>query len=217
MDRDERLQLADELAGRAQGESRGELVLDEPRAGLLEPQPVRQHPLRRPDGGEDLGAEERQTGAAGGRGTDRVARRELGRARLGQPHCLECVHVAGLNGKGVAGEPAGDHGWVAQGAAQLRDLRLQGVGAHAGWVGPQVLDETLGAHRAAGVEREPHQQFGGQPARDRRGDTVAPRFDPSEHRDREHPGEPMPVSPSSAPRQRSRRCSSTWTGPVQTN
>ena len=95
----------------------------------------------------------------------------------------------------------GERGPVAQCPAQLGDLRLQGVAPGACRVGPEILDEARGTHRAPGVEREPHQQFGGQPARDQHGDTVAPRLDAPEHRDGEHASELRRVSPSSAPHQ----------------
>ncbi len=95
MDRDQRLQLADELAGRAEREPCGEPVLGQPQPGLVEPHPVRRHPVGRPRGGQDLGAEQREPRPAGRGGRGRVARGELGGALVGEPQRLQRVDPAG--------------------------------------------------------------------------------------------------------------------------
>jgi hypothetical protein len=94
MDRDERLQLAGDLARRPESEPRGELVLDQSQAGLLQPYAVGEDPGGRTRGGQDLGAEQRESRPAGGRSRSGVARSQLRGARVGEPQRLQRVLLA---------------------------------------------------------------------------------------------------------------------------
>jgi hypothetical protein len=182
--RDQRLQHARHLARRTELHAGGELVLGQPQARLLQPDAVGPRPLRVAGGRQHLGPEEIEPGPAGGGGRGDVAGPQQRGALVGQPQRLERVDGVRWNGQGVPGGPAGEQCGVAEGPAQLRDLGLQGVPACA--VGPQVVDEPVRADGSAGVEGEPDQQRGGQPARHGCGHVVAAHLDAAEHCDREH-------------------------------
>ena len=113
------------------------------------------------------------------------------------PDLLEGVPVVGLGGEVL----------VAEGAASLGDLRLQGVAARTG--GPDILEQDVHAHAGARIEREPDQQLGGLACRHRQPITIPASLDCAENGDSEHhprlrqrrPGEVSPgvVSAPSAP------------------
>ena len=150
-DRDERLQLADDLAGGAEREPRGELVLDQPQPGLLQPHPVRQHPAAAPAAGRTSGPNSaspaRQVAAAAAASPAA----SCAAPAVGEPQRLQRVDAARLDDEGVARGAAGQRGRVAEGPAQLGDLGLQRVAPGARRVGPQVLER--GARHAPGGRR----------------------------------------------------------------
>ena len=102
--RDQRLQLADQLARRPEREPRRQLVLGQPQPGLGQPHPVRRHPVAVARGGQHLGVEELQARPAGGGRGGGVAVGEPGRALGGEPGGVQ--RVDGVGGERVARGPA---------------------------------------------------------------------------------------------------------------
>jgi hypothetical protein len=186
MDGDQGLQLADGLPGRPEGEAGGQLVLPQPQPGLLEPDPMREDPLGRPGGRQHLRPEQVQCLRAGGRRGDGAARCEECGTFPGQSQHAKRVHRLGLHGERVAGGAGRQRGRVAEGPAQLRDLGLEGVAPDPGDLGPEFLDQPLGPHGPPGVQRQAHQQHGGQAARHGRGHALAAHLHPAQHRHGEH-------------------------------
>ena len=92
-------------------------------------------------------------------------RRDRRLARLHQPaslrhQCFEAddIHIVGTDIEGVAGF-GGDDRRRSEGAAQLADLSLQGVGRIRRLpVAPQLVDQPVGADRLPPLERQQGQQ-----------------------------------------------------------
>jgi hypothetical protein len=54
---------------------------------------------------------------------------------------------------------ARQHAGIVVRPPQPRDLRLHRVPAYADGVGPEVIDEAIGAHLDAGIHRQAHEQL----------------------------------------------------------
>jgi hypothetical protein len=184
---DQPFELGEHLGAAAEVDPGGRPVLEQAEPDLVQTCPVGLEPLAVAGVDQDLAAEqaERLGGRRHRRG--RVASASCrGRGR-GQADHLEGVDPAGVERKGVAPVAAADQGRLAKGPAQLGHLRLQGVPARAGGGRtPQVVDQPLGGHELAGVQRQPDQHLGGPAGRHRERPPVTPHLQRAEHPDGEH-------------------------------
>ncbi len=183
---DQFLQLTRHLAGGTERDPGRQPVLGEPQPGVGQPGPVGERPCGRPGGGQDLRREQREPGRARAGRRGRVARGELRGARVRQPHRLERVDRARVDGERVPRGATRQQRRVAEHPAQLRHLGLQRVGAHPRLVGPQVVQQPFRPDRVAGVEGEPHEQLRRQPGGHGHGDAGTAHRHRPEHRDRQH-------------------------------
>ena len=155
-----RFQLTDHVADVAEPQPRRELRLDELHPRLFEPCPVRVDPLAVTGGRQHIPAVQPQRRRAQVGGAAVVAGVEQTRRRGRVAQHGERIDLGRLDGERVAAIAADDHGRIPERPAQLGDLRLQRVAAGVDCVGgPQVVDEPVGAHEHAGLEREAHQQL----------------------------------------------------------
>ena len=181
-----RLQLADQVAGVAQLQQRGEPDLDQLHPRLVEPRPVRDRPVAVAGAREEVAAVQVQGRLAQLGGAAVVAGveppRRGGRVAQGD----ERVDLRRLGRELVAVLAAGDHERIPERAAQPGDLRLQRVPARVGGPVPQLVDEPVGPDEQPGVEREAHQQLRRLAARHRQGLTVACDLNRAQHRDPQH-------------------------------
>jgi hypothetical protein len=197
-------QLGDEVAAGPEVDPGRRPVLEQAEPDLLEAGPVGMEPLAVAGVGQDFAPEQGQRLGGGLQrrvGVTVAAGRGRVRGQRGHP---EGVDPAGIEGQGVAAMPAGDHGRVGQGPAQLGRLGLEGVAARGrGGLAPQVLDQPLGRDDLPGVQGQADQQLGGLARRHRERPAVAPDLEGAEHPDGEHGSGyavSRAVSGSSAPR-----------------
>ena len=176
-----RFQLADHIRGVAQLQSGREPRLEELRPDCFQPCPVRSDPVAITCPVENVTAVHLQGRRAQLGGAVVVADIEQLGCGGRVTHHGEGVDVVRVDGQHVAVAPADDHRRGAEGPPQLGDLRLERIAIGAeGVTRPQILDQTVAAHRGTGVESEPHQQLGRLPSWHRQQMAAAPDLDRSD-------------------------------------
>ena len=183
----ELFQLSDHLAAGAKIDPGREQVLEQTHPRLLEPRALGMQPVTVADVDQHLPPEQREA-LTGQRHRGGWVTGPSCRSRRGsQAHNSQRVDAARVDVQGVTAPLASEQIRLVQRPSKLGHLGLECVPAGAGRVCPNVLDQPIGAHDPARIQRQPDEHLGGLALRQPDPHIVAGQLDRAKNGHRQHP------------------------------